>query len=374
MSGYSTVVRGSKILGRTNNNTNSNNINNFSRGRNTAPMRNASSRNISRYSYRVPQVKKSDSVNNASYQDYPYGQTQQTQQTQPIRQQNTRGNFVNNYSNSKLNNYHTGHNHNSNYNNYYANNYQEHDYSDSSTNLKSSTSEKSEIIGCESNTSTSTHEVGKCSDKKNKNKVTLRKCLLAECKAKYECADVKVLIFDIIISNKTDKKLTNVSVNDSILGLISTIRCLDIDITSFSETLFPLESHQVLRQHGELLDCRSYIDPCSTCHLILKIVAKGIVQVGNEHCYDDTVLKPCSLLTANNTIILTGKLESTYKSGWKREEEITPIFYVSTAICGSPGSKKIYKQECEDSEQNNCCNNNYDSNATCNDLYELIEV
>lgn len=190
----------------------------------------------------------------------------------------------------------------------------------------------------------------------NKGEISVRKCLLAESNATYNNIDVKVLLFDINIINNSNKKLVDISINDSILSLIDTLKYVAIELYSYSDTLMPLNNDEL--QRGELLDpCKSYVDPCESCRLMVKLVTKNLVGVNGD-------TKLCDLYTAHNTIILTGKLISTFNDGWKKEEDIDPIFYVSSASCPNDRGRN----PCKDDKGVNC-----DREGSYSDLYELIE-
>lgn len=202
--------------------------------------------------------------------------------------------------------------------------------------------------------------------KKNcdKPELEVQKCLLVEANAKHEGADVKLLIFDITITNKTNKKFACISLNDSLFGLLSIIKCLKVEAVSYTESVKTLEGHQIVERDGELLDtAASYVEPCETARIILKVLAKGVASFQNSsHCAIDQV-KICDLLTCYNTLIMNGKLVTSYSCGCcKREEAVDPIFCISKANCSEDRvatNKNKYKI-CRDVKDNSS-------------LYELID-
>ena len=214
----------------------------------------------------------------------------------------------------------------------------------------------------------------------NKGLITVKKCLLAECSARKDDADIKVLIFDIMITNRTCKKLADISLNDSILGLMKTLRQIEVTVVSYSKTIQPLPSDKILEKDGELLDsCRSFVNACDSAKLVLKIQVKGFIKLkdGSRGCLD--IIKPCDLLTANNTLILNGKLITSYTCKCcTRQENIDPVFHVSSAQCinnkCNKNSKCINNYEYDDiMDTENACGFNYNETEECTNEYDITE-
>jgi len=140
-------------------------------------------------------------------------------------------------------------------------------------------------------------------------------------------------IFEIIIRNNTCNKISNLSIVDSLLGL--TPKCVlrsdseednhalitSVAVIGCDSTFVPLKSHEIIENCGELLDvCRSYIEPCGTARLTLRITGSGYIF----NC-DEREFKFTSLM--QNTSLIKGLLHF----GKHKRIPIFPI-YVKTGV------------------------------------------
>jgi len=97
---------------------------------------------------------------------------------------------------------------------------------------------------------------------KQDKKILVKKILVASGTSTHHSCKIKIFFYDILVTNSTNKKLTHLSIIDSIFGLNSSPNILDISASSSLPTVTCLSTkEQILSRNGELIDSSvSYID------------------------------------------------------------------------------------------------------------------
>lgn len=112
-----------------------------------------------------------------------------------------------------------------------------------------------------------------------------------------------VLTYEIILINKSPHYVRNVGISDSLAAIAlaegSTVPFrTEIEVVGKCDTLVPQDSDDVIKSGGQLLKrCKSYLRPCSTTKIILKLALSAP---------DDTV---CEIRQVQNSICVDGDIE-----------------------------------------------------------------
>jgi hypothetical protein len=189
----------------------------------------------------------------------------------------------------------------------------------------------------------------KCHSGKKKCKTTcdinVKKTLLELCTISETgtCQGVTVFNYEIVIVNKSCKRLDNLSLIDSFFCLklntdpaLSEIDPNLTEVSSDNSSVIVNDFARIVATGGELVDCKSNVAPCSVVRLCLR--------VGVKHCRigaDGTVF-PCDFTPAQfglscNTVTLKGTLSHVDRCGCvTRSECFFPLVVKADSCLACP--------------------------------------
>ncbi len=131
--------------------------------------------------------------------------------------------------------------------------------------------------------------------------------------------------YEIVITNKTCNKLTNLSIIDTLLGLQGNdlnqegtfggeLRpyFTNVDVSTCDDTITPLAFEDIVDQNGQLVDTsKSYVPACSVCVITVRITGRGflLAQDPEEGEQIPFVGQRNISMCVQNTAIVKGTLE-----------------------------------------------------------------
>ena len=174
----------------------------------------------------------------------------------------------------------------------------------------------------------------------NEADICLSKKLIDLCQT--DTGDIhNIATYEIIIINKTCKTICNLSLEDSFAGYKLSTNALASEINpDFTfvrpinyPSVTPYTFDQIVANNGNLVDpCKSWVGPCDTVRIILRIAYKGYKSDNTG-----TTTVECDpqvhTLFFCNTLTLRGKLVKADKCGCEIEEECFVPITVETTIC-----------------------------------------
>jgi len=153
--------------------------------------------------------------------------------------------------------------------------------------------------------------------------------------------------YEIVIFNRSDSKLSHLSINDSLMGLHPNVfgptggfggelrpYFTNVTINSCHPTLIPNNFDQIVAGKGELLACGSYVPEHSVCSLIVRLTGRGFLlpnfPEGGEQLADSSDFQvPNVSMCLQNTAIIRGKLCKKLDCGCHVSAPIFPLYVKS---------------------------------------------